>query len=120
MEKENTKLTSGLREFSVVYTDRALNFMSPPFQQVMKDISSRLKLVYKGEHVAIIPGSGMLRSSTPFLRVSLLGSYAMEAVARQFATGTNSCLFVRVVLSCRQGSDGDSQWLLLVSLVRHL
>jgi aspartate aminotransferase-like enzyme len=72
MEKQSPKLTSGLREFSVVYTDRALNLMSPPFQQVMKDISSRLKSVYKGEHVAIIPGSG---------------SYAMEAVARQFALG---------------------------------
>ena len=29
----------GLLEFSVVYTDRALNHMSVQFQQVMKDLS---------------------------------------------------------------------------------
>jgi aspartate aminotransferase-like enzyme len=65
------KLNSGLREFSVVYTDRALNLMSPPFQKVMQDISKGLKTCYHAQHVAIIPGSG---------------SFAMEAVARQFAT----------------------------------
>ena len=36
----------GLLEFSVVYTDRALNHMSQKFQGVMKDISSILKEVY--------------------------------------------------------------------------
>lgn len=61
----------GLQEFSVVYTDRSLNHMSKKFQQVMKDISSSLKAVYHAEAVAIVPGSG---------------TYAMEAVARQFAT----------------------------------
>ena len=35
----------GLLEFSVVYTDRALNHMSTRFQGVMKDISSILKEV---------------------------------------------------------------------------
>ena len=33
----------GKLEFSVVYTDRALNHMSPKFQGVMKDISATLK-----------------------------------------------------------------------------
>jgi len=37
----------GLLEFSVVYTDRALNHMSQRFQGVMKDISAILKDVYK-------------------------------------------------------------------------
>ena len=35
----------GLLEFSVVYTDRALNHMSQSFQHVMKDISATLKTV---------------------------------------------------------------------------
>ncbi|SDW29462.1 aminotransferase class V-fold PLP-dependent enzyme [Litoreibacter albidus] len=60
----------GLREFSVVFTDRSLNSMSKAFQKVMTDISGMLKDVYKAESVAIIPGGG---------------TYAMEAVARQFA-----------------------------------
>lgn len=60
----------GLLEYSVVYTDRALNHMSARFQQVMRDISSGLKQVYGATAVAIVPGSG---------------TFAMEAVARQFA-----------------------------------
>ncbi|MBH2019535.1 MAG: alanine--glyoxylate aminotransferase family protein [Burkholderiales bacterium] len=62
----------GLLEFSVVYTDRALNHMSRSFQGVMNDISRILKDVYKAHSVALVPGSG---------------TYGMEAVARQFATG---------------------------------
>lgn len=58
----------GLLEFSVVYTDRALNHMSSNFQQVMKDCSSILKEAYNAHSTAIIPGSG---------------TYAMEAVVRQ-------------------------------------
>jgi aspartate aminotransferase-like enzyme len=62
----------GLLEFSVVYTDRALNHMSQRFQGVMKDISAILKEVYHARSVALVPGSG---------------TFGMEAVARQFATG---------------------------------
>jgi len=62
----------GLLEFSVVYTDRALNHMSRNFQGVMKDISSVLKDVYHAKSVALVPGSG---------------TFGMEAVARQFAGG---------------------------------
>jgi aspartate aminotransferase-like enzyme len=65
----------GLMEFSVVFTDRSLNHMSKAFQQVMNDISSMLKEVYGAEGVAVIPGGG---------------TYAMEAVARQFATGARA------------------------------
>ena len=60
----------GLLEFSVVYTDRALNHMSKSFQGVMKDISAMLKSVYHAKSVAIVPGSG---------------TFGMEAVVRQFA-----------------------------------
>ena len=59
------------QEFSVVYTDRALNHMSAPFKKVMLDIGDMLKEVYHAESAVIIPGSG---------------TYAMEAVARHFAT----------------------------------
>jgi aspartate aminotransferase-like enzyme len=61
----------GLLEFSVVYTDRALNHMSKRFQGVMNDISTILKSVYNAPAVALVPGSG---------------TFGMEAVARQFAT----------------------------------
>ena len=61
----------GLLEFSVVYTDRALNHMSQRFQGVMKDISTILKEVYHAQSAIVVPGSG---------------TYGMEAVARQFAT----------------------------------
>ena len=62
----------GMLEFSVVFTDRSLNHMSTAFQGVMNDISATLKEVYNADSVAIVPGGG---------------TYAMEAVARQFATG---------------------------------
>ncbi len=62
----------GLQEFSVVFTDRSLNHMSAKFQRVMLDIGAMLREVYAAEAVAIVPGGG---------------SYAMEAVARQFARG---------------------------------
>jgi aspartate aminotransferase-like enzyme len=69
----------GLLEYSVVYTDRALNHMSGAFQGVMKDISRTLKHVYKAEAAIVVPGSG---------------TFGMEAVARQFATG-KKCLVIR-------------------------
>ena len=69
----------GLLEFSVVYTDRALNHMSRSFQAVMKDISSILKDAYKAHSVALVPGSG---------------TFGMEAVARQFA-GDKKVLIIR-------------------------
>jgi len=65
----------GLMEFSVVFTDRSLNHMSKPFQQVMRDISGMLKEVYAADHVAIVPGGG---------------TYGMEAVARQFGSGAHA------------------------------
>ncbi|QDS99643.1 aminotransferase class V-fold PLP-dependent enzyme [Adhaeretor mobilis] len=69
----------GLLEYSVVYTDRALNHMSQSFQSVMNDISATLKEVYKAKAVVVVPGSG---------------TFGMEAVARQFATG-KKCLVIR-------------------------
>lgn len=62
----------GLYEFSVVYTDRALNHMSKRFQGVMTDISAMLKSVYGAHSAVLVPGSG---------------TFGMESVARQFAHG---------------------------------
>jgi len=62
----------GLLEYSVVYTDRALNHMSRRFQGVMRDISAILKEAYAARSAIVVPGSG---------------SFGMESVARQFATG---------------------------------
>lgn len=69
----------GLLEYSVVYTDRALNHMSKVFQKVMNDLSRDLKAVYNADAVAILPGSG---------------TYGMEAVARQLAQNED-CLIIR-------------------------
>ena len=67
----------GLMEFSVVFTDRSLNHMSKVFQGVMRDLADGLKQVYGAETVAIVPGGG---------------TYAMEAVARQFGGGAHALI----------------------------
>ena len=69
----------GLLEYSVVFTDRSLNHMSQAFQQVMRDTSSTLKDVYNAAAVVVVPGGG---------------TYGMESIARQFATG-KKCLVIR-------------------------
>jgi len=69
----------GLLEYSVVFTDRSLNHMSKTFQRVMRDISDTLKSVYNAAGVVVVPGGG---------------TFGMEAVARQFATG-QKCLVIR-------------------------
>jgi len=69
----------GLLEFSVVYTDRALNHMSAAFQAVMRDIAGALKRAYGAQAAIVVPGGG---------------TYAMEAVARQFAADRR-CLVIR-------------------------
>ena len=69
----------GLLEYSVVFTDRSLNHMSKRFVGVMQDIVDVLSTTYGAETVAVVPGGG---------------TYAMEAVARQLATGRR-CLVVR-------------------------
>ena len=69
----------GLLEYSVVYTDRSLNHMSARFGDAMRDIHRTLTEVYAAERAVIVPGSG---------------TFAMEAVVRQFARGRR-CLIVR-------------------------
>ncbi len=67
----------GLLEYSVVFTDRSLNSMSKSFQSVMRDIYEMLKDVYNAEATVLVPGGG---------------TFAMEAVARQFATGKDAMI----------------------------
>ncbi|MDN5857382.1 MAG: aminotransferase class V-fold PLP-dependent enzyme [Pseudonocardia sp.] len=69
----------GLLEYSVVFTDRSLNHMSQRFVDVMQDVIDVLRTTYHAHTVAVVPGGG---------------TYAMEAVARQLATGRR-CLVVR-------------------------
>jgi aspartate aminotransferase-like enzyme len=69
----------GLLEYSVVFTDRALNHMSRAFQGVMRDVSATLKDVYRAKAAIVVPGGG---------------TFGMEAVARQFANGKR-CLVIR-------------------------
>ena len=61
----------GLLEYSVVFTDRALNHMSKRFTGVMQELLQILRETYHAGSVALVPGGG---------------SYAMESVARQVAT----------------------------------
>ena len=70
---------NGLLEYSVVYTDRALNHMSQAFQAVMRDIAGTLKRAYAARAAIVVPGSG---------------TFGMEAVARQFAAD-RKCLVIR-------------------------
>jgi aspartate aminotransferase-like enzyme len=69
----------GLLEYSVVFSDRTLNHMSRAFQRAMTDVSRTLRDVYKARSAVIVPGSG---------------TFGMEAVARQYATGKR-CLVIR-------------------------
>ncbi len=69
----------GLLEYSVVFTDRSLNHMSKRFVGVMQDVVEVLRSTYRAESVAVVPGGG---------------TAAMEAVARQLATGRR-CLVIR-------------------------
>lgn len=69
----------GLLEYSVVFTDRAVNHMSLPFQQAMREIAAMLKATYRAEAAVIVPGGG---------------SFGMEAIARQLAGGKR-CLVIR-------------------------
>lgn len=62
----------GLLEYSVVFTDRSLNHMSARFVAAMQSLLGVLRETYAAQAVALVPGGG---------------SYAMEAVARQLATG---------------------------------
>jgi aspartate aminotransferase-like enzyme len=76
----------GLEEFSVVFTDRSLNHMSAAFQTVMRDISAMLREVYSADAVALVPGGG---------------TFAMEAVARQFAGGKRALIVRNGLFSYR-------------------
>jgi aspartate aminotransferase-like enzyme len=67
-------------EFSVVYTNRALNHMAPPFKKVMVDLNSTLTSTYNCARSIIMPGSG---------------SHGMEAVARQFASSNDHVVVLR-------------------------
>jgi aspartate aminotransferase-like enzyme len=69
----------GLLEYSVVFTDLALNHMSKRFVGVMQQLSEVLTTTYGADSAAVVPGGG---------------TYGMEAVARQLATGRR-CLVVR-------------------------
>jgi len=60
----------GLLEYSVVYTDRAINHMSARFQDVMNEVSTMLREVYHADAAVVLPGNG---------------TCGMEAVARQYA-----------------------------------
>merc|ERR1719214_409926 len=73
-QSEAAKFPSPLKEYSVIYTDRAMNLMAAPFTKHMQELSSVLKDTYNADHTCFVPGAG---------------HFAMEAVARQFATDEN-------------------------------
>lgn len=62
----------GLLEYSVVFTDLALNHMSDRFVGVMQQLDEVLTTTYDADAMAVVPGGG---------------TYGMESVARQLVTG---------------------------------
>lgn len=69
----------GLLEYSVVFSDRSLNHMSSSFCSTMRQLLSTLRTIYGAEQTITLPGGG---------------TFAMEAVARQFAQDKR-CLILR-------------------------
>ena len=63
---------NGLQEFSVVFTDRAVNHMSQKFVDAMQEFYGLLRDTYNADAAVVVPGSG---------------SFGMESVARQFMEG---------------------------------
>ena len=76
----------GLLEYSVVFTDRALNHMSARFVSVMQELIDILAETYAAHSVAIVPGGG---------------TYAMESVARQLVTGRRALVIRNGLFSYR-------------------
>ena len=76
----------GLLEYSVVFTDRSLNHMSARFVDAMQQIIAILEEAYNADTCAIVPGGG---------------TYAMEAVARQLATGRRTLVMRNGLFSFR-------------------
>ncbi|MDO5739969.1 MAG: aminotransferase class V-fold PLP-dependent enzyme [Ornithinimicrobium sp.] len=76
----------GLLEYSVVFTDRSLNHMSQSFVGSMQSLLQTLRSTYAAEAVALVPGGG---------------SYAMESVARQLATGRRTLILRNGLFSYR-------------------
>lgn len=83
----------GLLEYSVVFTDRSLNHMSQRFVRVMQDILDVLRSTYGAQSVAIVPGGG---------------SYGMEAIARQLATGKRALVVRNGAFSYRWSQIFDA------------
>ncbi|GGB34510.1 class V aminotransferase [Flexivirga endophytica] len=83
----------GLLEYSVVFTDRSLNHMSQRFVRVMQDILDVLRTTYSAHTVAIVPGGG---------------SYGMEAIARQLATGKRALVIRNGAFSYRWSQIFDA------------
>src|SRR5690606_29611846 len=76
----------GLLEYSVVFTDRSLNHMSDRFIEVMQQTLQILRDTYGADSVAIVNGGG---------------TYAMESVARQLATGRRALVIRNGLFSYR-------------------
>ncbi|MGB4136841.1 MAG: aminotransferase class V-fold PLP-dependent enzyme [Microbacterium sp.] len=76
----------GLLEYSVVFTDRSLNHMSARFVDVMQQTLEILRATYNADGVAVVNGGG---------------TYAMEAVARHFASGRRALVVRNGLFSYR-------------------
>lgn len=76
----------GLLEYSVVFTDRSLNHMSARFVGAMQQILEILEEAYNAHTSVIVPGGG---------------THAMEAVARQLASGRRTLVVRNGLFSFR-------------------
>ncbi|UNK70874.1 aminotransferase class V-fold PLP-dependent enzyme [Microbacterium sp. H1-D42] len=76
----------GLLEYSVVFTDRSLNHMSAKFVGIMQQTLNILCEAYGADSAALVNGGG---------------SYGMESVARQLATGKRALVVRNGLFSYR-------------------
>jgi acetyl-CoA carboxylase carboxyltransferase component len=102
----------GLLEYSVVYTDRALNHMSKSFQGVMKDISRRAQEVYNAR---IAPSSCRAaapsawrrwRASSPATRRCWSSATAGSATAGRRSSTWAASRREQIVLKARRRARG--------------
>ena len=110
-------------EYSVIFTNRALNLMSDPFQKVMRDLNKLLKVTYNADRVAIIPGcvrACLLVCSLSCVHFHLHLSLSYRIFYTYLQLGYLWHGVCGSAVCHERTRAGYSQWLVLLSLDRDL
>ncbi|KAL7460779.1 hypothetical protein ACHAXS_001221 [Conticribra weissflogii] len=103
------------QEYSVIFTNRSLNLMSKPFQQVMRDLNDLLKATYNAHKVAIMPGGPNLPNHFLIPPVTFCNRPPRHEQIRNLWHGSSS-----PPIRHRQTRHGHPQRLVLLPLDRDL